>query len=147
MPSKKEQTGEDSVVADESKKRTVSIVSQDFADKVHKQLNSQVKDKLSNKDTKVIVESFIKTLIGDVKEGKHVSFTNMMTFKRVVRDDRVHKNPKTGGDVFKPAHYVMSMEVKPSLKKEFECISVASKCASDHESSHEKEVSDASSKE
>lgn len=150
MPSKKEkqdpesvETPENELSSEYAKKRTVSNVPQDYVDRVYAQLSSSVKDKISCKDCRNILEASIRTLIADVKGGKNVSFTNMMTFKRVERDDRLHKNPKTGGDVFKPAHYVMTMEVKPSLKKEFESIPYTGKCkkSSDKDSDKESESS------
>jgi hypothetical protein len=67
----------------------------------------------------------MKALIDQVKSGKSVSFKNCVTFKRVFRGDRNHKNPKTGDSIFKKAHYVISMDVKPALRKEFEDIEVS----------------------
>lgn len=105
------------------KKRVTSAVSDSFVKKVRDVLEGSK----STKELKPICEAFVKALVEAVKQGESVSFTNNMTFKRVIRDDRTHKNPKTGEEVFKPAHYVFAMEVKPSLKKKFEEIEVPSK--------------------
>ena len=70
-------------------------------------------------------DAFISTLIDHVKTGKSVSLKNCITFKRVLRGDRNHKNPKTGEGIFKKAHYVMTMDVKPALRREFEELVVA----------------------
>ncbi len=75
-------------------------------------------------ETRKVCDSFIKALIAQVKTGKSVSFKNCITIKRVLRGDRIHKNPKTGESIPKKAHYVMTMDVKPALRKEFEEIEV-----------------------
>jgi len=75
-------------------------------------------------ETRKVCDSFIRALIAQVKTGKSVSFKNCITIKRVLRGDRNHKKPKTGESIFKKAHYVMAMDVKPALRKEFEDIEV-----------------------
>lgn len=107
---------------DGDKKRVMNAVPADFVKQVKEAIPESIK--LSQKDLKTVCEAFVKTLVLQVKDGNTVSFTNNMTFKRVVRDDRTHKNPKTGEEVFKPAHYVMTMEVKPMLKRQFEEVKV-----------------------
>jgi nucleoid DNA-binding protein len=107
----------------EKKAKTVSAVSPDFVKLLKDDLVSSDL-KLKDKELKVIAESFIRVLISEVKQGKTVSFTNNMTFKRALRGERVHKNPKTGEEVVKKAHYVMSMDVKPALKKTFEAVAI-----------------------
>lgn len=102
--------------------KTVSSVSGDFVKAIKENLGET---KLTNKDIKAIAESFIQVLVSQLKEGKSVSFTNHFTFKRALRGDRTHKNPKTGEEVFKKAHYVLSVDVKPSLKKVIESLPVA----------------------
>lgn len=120
-----EQENQSSSHDEADKKRVVNAVSSDFVKQVKDGLPEGIK--LSQKDLKTICEVFVRTLVQQVKAGSSVSFTNNMTFKRVVREDRTHKNPKTGEEVFKPAHYVMSMEVKPSLKRQFEELLVSKK--------------------
>lgn len=102
--------------------KTVSSVSGDFVKAIKETLGET---KLTNKDIKAVAESFIQVLVSQLKEGKSVSFTNHFTFKRALRGDRTHKNPKTGEEVFKKAHYVLSVDVKPSLKKVIESLPVA----------------------
>lgn len=79
----------------------------------------------SAEDVRKICDSFLSTLVANVKEGKNVSFKNALSFKRVLRADRNHKKPKTDEVIFKKAHYVMSMDVKPTLRKAFEEIEVS----------------------
>ena len=80
---------------------------------------------LAANDARKVCDAFISTLIDHVKTGKSVSLKNCITFKRVLRGDRNHKNPKTGEGIFKKAHYVMTMDVKPALRREFEELVVA----------------------
>lgn len=115
----------DSSDADLEKKRVMSAVSSDFVNSVEKLLSEDLSAKLKAKDIKAVCEAFVKTLVGEVKEGKTVTFTNNVTFKRVLRGARTHKNPRTGAQVEKPAHYVMTMEVKPALKRSFAEVVVA----------------------
>lgn len=113
--------GDDQSGGDDKKKRVVNAVPTEFV----KLLKDDMGDtKLSSKDIKAVAESFVRILVSQIKSGSSVSFTNNMTFKRALRGDRTHKNPKTGEEVFKKAHYVMCMDVKPALKKVFEDIKV-----------------------
>lgn len=111
-----------------------SAVSLEFVKLVKENLNQEDNvNKLSVKDLKLIADVFVKTLVDQIKDGSVVSFTNNMTFKRVLRKDRTHKNPKTGEEVFKKAHYVLTMDVKPSLKKQFEDLTVKEQNADNQE--------------
>ena len=80
---------------------------------------------LNTEETRKICDAFLSTLIDHVKSGKSVTLKNCLTLKRVLRGDRNHKNPKTGEAIFKKAHYVLTMDVKPALKREFEEMVVA----------------------
>ena len=93
---------------------------------IPKTLLDQVKQEcdLTTDQTRKVCDAFMSALVNQVKTGKSASFSNCVTFKRVLRGDRNHKNPKTGVPIFKKAHYVMSMDVKPALRKEFEDIVV-----------------------
>lgn len=114
-------------------KRVVNAVPTELV----KLVKRNVEKEMSVKDVKEVCEAFVKTLIGEVLRGRSVSLTNNMTFKRALRGDRVHKNPKTGEEVHKKAHYVMSMDVKPALKRQFEEIEVD---AGEREESGEEKV-------
>ena len=104
-------------VDDGPKKRNMTAVSTDFVSSVQASLSEELSAKLKVKDVKEICEAFVKTLVEKVQAGDTVSFTNNMTFKRQVRSARTYKNLKTGDPIKKPSHYVMSMQVKPALKK------------------------------
>lgn len=105
--------------------KEVSSIPSNIIKLVAKELPPSVTKKdMTQKDIKAVCESFLSVLVKAVKAGESVSFTNKMTFKRVHRGARVHKNPKTGEEIHKEAHYVMSMDIKPFLKREFEAIPI-----------------------
>jgi len=109
---------------DGPKKRNMTAVSSDFVSTVQGQLSEELSGKLKIKDVKELCEAFVKTLVDKVRGGETVSFTNNMTFKRQVRSARTYKNLKTGDPIKKPPHYVMSMQIKPALKKQFDDLPV-----------------------
>lgn len=80
---------------------------------------------LTNKDVKSIAESFVKVLVDGSSSGNTVAFRNTLSFKRVLRGDRTHKNPRDGTPIFKPAHYVLTLDVMPQLKHTFCTIPVS----------------------
>lgn len=108
--------------ADGPKKRIMTAVPSSFVSAVESSLSPELVEKLKTKGVKEVCEAFIKTLVNEVKCGKTVSFTNNFTFARRVRTARNYKNLKTGDPINKPAHYVMTMSVKPALKKDFDTI-------------------------
>lgn len=107
-----------------AKKRNMSAVSSDFVSALHQQLPSELQQSLKIKEVKEIAETFIKTLVDKVKNGETVSFTNHMTFKRQVRGPRTYTNLKTQEPIEKAPHYVLSMQVKPALKRAFDDVEV-----------------------
>ena len=114
------------VAADgEAKKRNMSAVSGEFVSNVSAALPEELKAKLKVKDIKEICETFVKVLVDTVKDGKTVNFTNHMSFARRLRAARVYQNLKTQEKINKSAHYVLTMTVKPNLKKQFDTLAVA----------------------
>lgn len=109
-------------VGTEATKKTLSPVPMPLAAKVAKSLGEDIK--VSQKDVKAICEAFVKTIVADTLEGNTVALPNYITFKRVLRKQRTHKNPQTKEEIVKPAHYVLCMDVKASLKKQFEEVKV-----------------------
>ena len=83
------------------------------------------------KAAKAICECYMRTVFENVKQGESVTLTNWMTFKRALRAERTHyvpskENPSAEKKkIVKPAHYVMTIDVKPALKAEFEEIETA----------------------
>jgi DNA-binding protein HU-beta len=103
-------------------KKTLSPVPMPLAAKVAKALGDEIK--ITQKDVKAICEAFVKVIVADTLEGNTVALPNYITFKRVLRKERKHKNPQTKEEIVKPAHYVLCMDVKASLKKQFEEVKV-----------------------
>ena len=101
-------------------KRVISPVPNSFVEKMRELLPPD----MVKTDLKVIAEAFVKTLVNEASTGNSVTFTNLFTFKRAHRDARTHKNPRDSTPIDKPAHYVLTMEVKAQLKKEFASIPV-----------------------
>lgn len=101
-------------------KRNVSAVSIDFANSVKGALSFDI----NQKQVKEVCEAFLQVLVNKVKAGDTVSFINNMTFKRQMRSGRTYKNLKTGETINKPKHFVLTMQVRPALKKVFDEIEV-----------------------
>lgn len=106
--------------AAEKKPRTMSACSSEFVSSVQASLSEELSSKLKVKELKEICETFVKTLVTSVLEGKNINFTNHMSFARKVRAARVYKNLKTKESITKPKHYVMTMAIKPHLRKQFD---------------------------
>ena len=97
--------------------------------------NPEVMSGVTIKTAKAICECYMKTIFEKVKNGDNVTLTNWMTFKRALRAERTHCVPSKKKDedeekeekkkIVKPAHYVMTIDVKPALKAEFEEIETA----------------------
>jgi len=102
-------------------KRNVSAVSVDFANTVKNALSF---DNITQKQCKEVCEVFLQVIVNKVKAGETVSFINNMTFKRQIRSGRTYKNLKTGDTINKPKHFVLTMQVRPALKKVFDEIEV-----------------------
>ena len=108
-----------------TKKRVVNgCVPVDLVKQVMKQSDFP-EGAINQAKVKTILDMFIKTIVENVKNGDNVTLTNYMTFKRTQRAERTHKIPKTDNTVTKPAHMVMTIDVKPALKKEFEALPVS----------------------
>lgn len=106
-------------------KKTLSPVPMPLAIRVSKALQeSNPEIKITQKDVKTVCEAFVKTIVTDTLDGNTVALPNYLTFKRVLRKERTHKNPQTKEAIVKPAHYVLTMDVKANLKKQFEEVKV-----------------------
>ncbi len=112
----------DSEATGDKKKRIVNgCVSMEIV----KQVAAAIPDvDMSQKNIKLILDTFVKTVIENCKSGTNVTLTNYMTFKRSERQERTHKVPNSDKTVVKPKHYVLTIDVKPALKKQFEEIVV-----------------------
>lgn len=102
--------------------RMLSPVPMPLAKKVSETLGEELK--ISQKDIKTVCEAFVKTVVNETMAGRTVALPNYFTFKPMLRKERTHKNPQTKEEIFKPAHWVLSMDVKANLKKVFEGVKV-----------------------
>lgn len=110
---------------DKDKKRIVNgCVSVDLVKQMMTTLPDDVTNNINQKTIKMICDTFVKTVVENVKNGNNVTLTNYLTFKRVLRSERVHKVPLADRTVTKPAHFVMTVDVKPALKKQFQDVVV-----------------------
>ena len=115
-PAKK---GKKSAAEPKKQREVSSAMPKIMVDAVFANLKEAGEVSTTKKDIKAICDCFIKTLVAEVMKGEKITLTNHMTFKRAYRKERIHKAPKSGIEVTKPEHYVMTMEVKPDLKKKF----------------------------
>ena len=126
----------DSAGESSEEKPKLSAVPMPLVKKVKEQLDGIHFKNLS--ELKTVLETFINVIVETTKDGTSVTLPNYMTFKRVYRNERRHKNPKTKEEIVKPEHYVLSMYVKAQLKKQFEEIPVTDRPAEKQEVSAEK---------
>lgn len=106
----------------EDGKKVLSPVPMPLAKKVAEAVQDEVK--VTQKDVKAICEAFVRTIVRETMAGNTVALPNFFTLKRVLRKARTHKNPQTKEEIHKPAHYVLSMDVKTNLKQQFEKLEV-----------------------
>ena len=99
--------------------RACNAVSLKMAKEVKEVMGEYATD-LSQDKIQKVCNALMKVIVDQVKSGKNVTLTNHMSFKRVLRKERVHRNPKTGEVITKPAHFVFKMEVKQAMKAQFE---------------------------
>jgi nucleoid DNA-binding protein len=124
----KESSPSKDTVEGEKVEKKLSAVPMPLVKKVREQLNADqapVNFKNMN-ELKSVLETFVKVIVDTTSNGDNVTLPNFMTFKRVLRNERTHKNPMTKEQIIKPAHYVLSMYVKAHLKKDFEQLEVQS---------------------
>lgn len=112
----------------EKKGRVVNgCVSIQIVKQMMDKLPEDVPSNMTQKAIKAICDTFVKTVIENVKSGNNVTLTNYMTFKRALREERTHKVPKSDKVVTKPEHYVMCIDVKPALKSQFAEVEITDK--------------------
>lgn len=80
--------------------------------------------KVTENDLQEICGTFIDSIIEMVKRGDAVTFKNKLAFKRVLRDERICKNPKTQEEIKVNARYVMTIDLMSALKTDFEQLAI-----------------------
>lgn len=120
MAPKTEQNVAGSETVPQTSERKLSVVPMPLVKKVKDQLNADGANvNLKAQDLKTVLEGFVKLIVDSTSKGDAVTLPNNMTFRRVLRNERTHKNPKTKEEITKPAHYVLSMYPKAQLKQNF----------------------------
>lgn len=76
----------------------------------------QSKNGLSEKDAKEVLLTILNTMRTELVKGNNVRLNNFVILKRVVRDERIGRNPKTNERVVIPKHYAVSVTVTKRLK-------------------------------
>ncbi len=71
---------------------------------------------LTKVETEAVVDGFIWTVIGALKEGKNIEIRGFGSFKVKKRKGRIARNPRTGEQVQVDEHFVPVFKVSKDLK-------------------------------
>ena len=71
---------------------------------------------LTKVETEAVVDGFIQTVIGALKEGKNIEIRGFGSFKTKKRKGRMARNPRTGAQVKVEEHYVPFFKVSKELR-------------------------------
>jgi len=71
---------------------------------------------LTKVETEAVVDGFITTVIGALKEGKSIEIRGFGSFKVKKRKGRMARNPRTGQQVQVDEHFVPIFKVSKDLK-------------------------------
>ncbi len=71
---------------------------------------------LTKVETEAVVDGFISTVIGALKEGKNIEIRGFGSFKVKKRKGRIARNPRTGEQVQVDEHFVPVFKVSKDLK-------------------------------
>jgi DNA-binding protein HU-beta len=88
---------------------------------------------LTKLETEAIIEGFFKTVIEALKEGRGIEIRGFGSYKVKKKNARQARNPKTGEQVFVPAHYVPTFKFSKDFKE------MVDKGMSERSFGHEKE--------
>jgi DNA-binding protein HU-beta len=72
---------------------------------------------LTKLETEAIIEGFITTVIEALKEGKGIEIRGFGSYKVKRKNARQARNPKTGEQVFVPAHFVPTFKFSKDFKE------------------------------
>ena len=71
---------------------------------------------LTKVETEAVVDDFIQTVIGALKEGKNIEIRGFGSFKTKKRRGRIARNPRTGEQVQVDEHFVPFFKVSKELR-------------------------------
>ncbi|MFO7525934.1 MAG: HU family DNA-binding protein [Ignavibacteriaceae bacterium] len=72
---------------------------------------------LTKLETEAIIEGFITTVIEALKEGNGIEIRGFGSYKVKKKNARQARNPKTGEQVFVPAHFVPTFKFSKDFKE------------------------------
>ncbi|MGB9696708.1 MAG: HU family DNA-binding protein [Ignavibacteria bacterium] len=72
---------------------------------------------ISKKETEIIIEGFISTIIECLSNNDSIEIRGFGTFKNVVREPRKARNPKTGETIELKKRYIPKFKVSKEFKK------------------------------
>lgn len=72
---------------------------------------------LTKLETEAIIEGFITTVIEALKEGRGIEIRGFGSYKVKKKNARQARNPKTGEQVFVPAHFVPTFKFSKDFKE------------------------------
>lgn len=72
---------------------------------------------LTKLETEAIIEGFFRTVIDALKQGKNIEIRGFGSYKVKKKQERQARNPKTGEQVFVPAHYVPTFKFSKDFKE------------------------------
>lgn len=71
---------------------------------------------LTKLETEAIIEGFITTVIEALKDGKGIEIRGFGSYRVKEKNARQARNPKTGEQVFVPAHFVPTFKFSKDFK-------------------------------
>ncbi len=72
---------------------------------------------LTKVETEAVVDGFITTVIGAMKDGKNIEIRGFGSFKVKKRKGRIARNPRTGEQVMVGEHFVPTFKVSKEMKQ------------------------------
>ena len=72
---------------------------------------------ISKKETEIVIEGFISTVIECLKKNVSIEIRGFGTFKNIVREPRKARNPKTGETIDLAKRFIPKFKVSKEFKK------------------------------
>lgn len=72
---------------------------------------------ISKKETEIVIEGFISTVIESLKKNDAIEIRGFGTFKNIVREPRKARNPKTGETINLVKRFIPKFKVSKEFKK------------------------------
>ena len=72
---------------------------------------------LTKVETEAVVDGFITTVIGAMRDGRNIEIRGFGSFKVKKRKGRVARNPRTGAQVKVDEHFVPTFKVSKEMKQ------------------------------